>query len=157
MPIQILVFLISPPPVTVIDYFNLYKNNSFLWLLSLDLLLIVDYVLMIPIFLSLYIKLRKNNESCITIGIIIGFIGIVTYFSSNTAFDMLYLSQQYNTITTTELQKSLLLAACHSMLAIFQGTSFHISYILISIATLVILIILQRVKYLTNFLAIAEY
>src|SRR6478672_12210756 len=88
-------------------YFNLYKNNSFLWLLSLDLLLIVDYVLMIPIFLFLYIKLRKNNESYITIGIIIGFIGIVTYFSSNTAFDMLYLSQQYNTITTTELQKSL--------------------------------------------------
>lgn len=120
-------------------------------------MLIVDYVLMIPIFLSLYIKLRKNNESYITIGIIIGFIGIVTYFSSNTAFDMLYLSQQYNTITTTELQKSLLLAAGHSMLAIFQGTSFHISYILISIATLVILIILQRVKYLTNLLAIAEY
>jgi len=53
--------MINPPPTEVIDYFRLFKNNSFLGLLSLDLLLIVDYILMIPIFFALYIVLRRIN------------------------------------------------------------------------------------------------
>lgn len=93
IPIQIIIFVINPPPTEVIDYFKLFKNNSFLGLLSLDLLLIVDYILMIPIFLALYIVLRRISESFITLVTIVGFIAIVTYFSSNTAFNMLYLSQ----------------------------------------------------------------
>ena len=65
---------------------------------------------------------------------------IVTYFSSNTAFNMLYLSQQYQS-ASTDLQKSLLLASGISMPAIFQGKSFHISYVLVSIYTLIISVI----------------
>jgi hypothetical protein len=150
IPIQILIFMVNPPPTEVIDYFKLFKNNSFLGLLSFDLLLVVDYILMIPIFLALYIALRRISESFITLGTIIGFIAIVTYFSSNTAFNMLYLSQQYQD-ATTELQKSLLLASSHSMLAIFQGTSFHISYVLVSIYTLIISVILVKSEKFSKF------
>ena len=67
IPVQILVFVISPPPSTVADFFKLFQNNALLGLLSLDLLLMVDYVLMIPIFLAIYIILRKINQSFATI------------------------------------------------------------------------------------------
>jgi hypothetical protein len=145
IPIQIFVFVISPPPDTAKEYFMLFHNNSLLGLLSLDLLLIVDYVLMIPIFLALYVTLRRVSESVAAIGTLIGFIGAVAYFASNTAFDVFYLAQQYET-ATTESQKSFLLAAGHAMLAIFQGTSFHVSYVLVSVATLLLSILVLKSK-----------
>jgi hypothetical protein len=138
IPVQIVVFILSPPPQTVEEFFKLFHYNALLGLLSLDLLLMIDYVLMVPIFLAIYVLLKKTNQSVTAIGVILGFIGIIIYFSSNTSFDMLYLSQQYD-ITQTDTQQSLyLLAAGQSMLATFQGTSFHVSYVLLSLATLIL-------------------
>lgn len=141
IPVQILIFVISPPPSTVADFFMLFQNNVLLGLLSLDLLLMIDYVLMIPIFLAIYVILRKTNQSFAAVGTVMGFVGIIVYFSSNTAFDMLFLSEQYN-VAMTDIQKSLLLAAGQSMLATFQGTSFHVSYVLLSLATLILSILM---------------
>jgi hypothetical protein len=138
IPVQILVYVTSPPPQTVEDYFILFHNNALLGLLSLDLLLMIDYVLMVPIFLAIYVILKKTNQSFAAIGVIMGLIGIAIYFSSNTAFDMLYLSQQYDAAKTDPQQSLYLLAAGQSMLATFQGTSFHVSYVLLSVATLVL-------------------
>jgi hypothetical protein len=141
IPVQILIFVISPPPSTVADFFMLFQKNILLGLLSLDLLLMIDYVLMIPIFLAIYVILRKTNQSFAAVGTVMGFVGIIVYFSSNTAFDMLFLSEQYN-VAMTDIQKSLLLAAGQSMLATFQGTSFHVSYVLLSLATLILSILM---------------
>jgi hypothetical protein len=143
IPVQILVFVISPPPSTVEDFFMLFQNNALLGLLSLDLLLMVDYVLMIPIFLAIYVILRKTNQSYAAISTAMGLVGIIVYFSSNTAFDMLYLSEQYD-FTKADIQQSLLLAAGQSMLAIFQGTTFHVSYVLLSVATLILSILMLK-------------
>lgn len=89
IPVQIFIFVVNPPPNTVEDYFIQFQNNDLLGLLSLDLLLMIDYVLMIPIFLAIYVILKKTNQSLATIGTIMAFVGIIVYFSSNTAFDML--------------------------------------------------------------------
>lgn len=146
IPVQILVFVINPPPSTVEEFFMLFQNNALLGLLSLDLLLMVDYILMIPIFLALYIILRNTNQSIAAISVTMGLLGIFVYFSSNTAFDMLYLSQQYD-ITKTDFQQSfMLLAAGQSKLATFQGTTFHISYVLLSISTLILSILMLKNK-----------
>ena len=143
IPVQILVFVINPPPSTAEDFFILFQNNAFLGLLSLDLLLMIDYVLMIPIFLAIYVILRKTSQSFVAVGTVFGLVIIIVYFSSNTAFDMLYLSEQYD-VASTDLQKSLLVAAGESMLAIFQGTSFHLSYVLLSSATLIVSILMLK-------------
>lgn len=144
IPVQILIFVISPPPSTVAEFFMLFQNNILLGLLSLDLLLMIDYVLMIPIFLAIYVILSKTNQSFAAVGTVMGFVGIIVYFSSNTAFDMLYLSEQYDSVATSDLQKTLLLASGQSMLATFQGTSFHVSYVLLSIATVILSILMVK-------------
>jgi hypothetical protein len=48
IPVQIIVFIAWPPPYegTVTDWFTLFQDKELLGLLSLDLLLIVDYVLL---------------------------------------------------------------------------------------------------------------
>jgi hypothetical protein len=88
LPIQIMVYIVSPPPSTAIDYFTLFQSNSLLGLLALDLLIIVDIFLGIPLLLSLYIALRRSSESFMVIALSLGFLGSTAYIASNTAFNL---------------------------------------------------------------------
>jgi hypothetical protein len=142
-PIQIIIYVVWPPPSTAIDYFALFQNNKLLGLLSLDLLLVVDQVLAIPLTLALYIALRRTSESLMAIALTLGFVAIAAYFASNTAFSMLSLSDQY-AVATTDAQRSMLLAAGQAMLAVFNGTAFHVYYVLGSIAPLIVSVVMLR-------------
>lgn len=143
LPIQIIVYIVSPPPSTAIDYFTLFQSNSLLGLLALDLLIIVDIVLGILLLLALYIALRRSSESFMDIALALGFLGNTAYIASNTAFNMLYLSKQYAS-ATTDAQRSLFLAAGEAMLAIFNGTAFQLNYVLGSVVMIIISVVMLR-------------
>jgi Domain of unknown function (DUF4386) len=135
--IQIVVFVVSPPPSTVIGYFTLFHKNALLGLLDLDLLSIADYALFVPMFLALYVALRRASPSFMAIALALGLVGIAAYFASNTAFEMLSISSQY-AAATTDAQRSLFQASGQAMLAIYQGTAFDVYYILNAVATLIL-------------------
>jgi hypothetical protein len=141
--IQIIVFVVSPPPDSVIGFFTLFHKNVLLGLLDLDLLSLADYALFIPMFLALYLALRRASPSFMTIATALGLVGIATYFASNTAFEMLSLSNQYAAVTT-EAQRASLVASGQAMLAIYQGTAFYVSYTLLAIAPLIISAVMLR-------------
>ncbi len=115
MIIQIIVFIVWPPPDTVEGYFTLFHNNWLLGLVSLDLLYIVDSILLIIIYLALYTVLKRYGESAMLIGVVFGVTGIATYFASNTAFEMLSLSSQYSE-AITEAQRIMFLTSGQVML-----------------------------------------
>jgi hypothetical protein len=50
IPLQIVIFLISPPPETVKGFFELYHQNPFLGLLSLDFLYLVNNMILVIIY-----------------------------------------------------------------------------------------------------------
>jgi hypothetical protein len=141
--IQIIIFIAWPPPSTVTGWFTLFQNNWLLGLFDLDLLSLVDYALMSLMFLSLYFALRRANGSFMAIALTLGLVGIAVYFASNTAFSMLSLSEQY-AAATTDAERAVLLAAGQAMLAIYQGTAFNVSYVLVSIAPLIISVVMLR-------------
>jgi Domain of unknown function (DUF4386) len=141
--IQIIVLVVSPPPGTVVGYFTLFHKNAFLGLLDLDLLSIADYALFVPMFLALYVVLRRVSPSFMAIATALGLVGIATYFASNTAFEMLSLSSQY-AAATTDAQRSLFVAGGATMLAIYQGTAFDVSYALLAVAPLIISVVMLR-------------
>jgi Domain of unknown function (DUF4386) len=143
MVVQIIVFIANPPPSTVLGYFALFHKNGLLGLLSLDLLYIVDNVLVVLLYLALYAALRRASPSFMAIALALGLVGIAAYFSSNTAFEMLFLSSQY-AAATTDMQRSLLQASGQAMLAIYQGTAFDVYYILGAVATLIISVVMLR-------------
>ena len=58
---------------------------------------------------------------------------------------MLSLSSQY-AAATTEAQRSLFVAAGQAMLAIYQGTAFDMSYVLLAVAPLIISVVMLRSK-----------
>ena len=143
IPIQLFVFFKWPPPDTVIGWFTLFRNNWLIGLLDMDLLLIVDTILFIPIFLALYVVLRRTSESYMAIALAAGLIGIASYLASTAAFEMLSLSNQY-AAATTEAQKSVLLAAGHVMAANWMGTAFDVGYVSKSIALLIISVVMLQ-------------
>ena len=65
--VQIVAFFVWPPPSTVAGHFALLQSHPFVGLISLDFLIIVDEVLAIPLFLALYLCLRRVNESLMLI------------------------------------------------------------------------------------------
>src|SRR6476646_3684884 len=65
----IAVFLAWPPPTTMESWFALFQRNAFLGLLDLDLLLVTSYVVMIPLYLALYVALRRVSQSFMTIAL----------------------------------------------------------------------------------------
>jgi hypothetical protein len=152
MILQIIVYVIWPPPTTVAGFFSLFEQNWFLGLLSLDLLYIVDSVLLILIYLAVYFVLRKAAESAMLIALIFGIVGVAAYFASNTAFEMLSLSNQY-AVATTEPQKTMFLTAGQVMLETYKGTAFDIYYVLNTIVLFIFSPVMLRSKLFSNIAA----
>ena len=143
--VQMIVFIMWPPPSTAIDYFKLFQDNALLGYLALDLLYVIDNVLLIPILLALYVALRRTNESFMLIGAALGFVGIAALFASNPVANMHFLSGQY-AAAATDAQRALMLAAGEAMLAVYSGTAYHISLILGSVALVIIPIVMLQSK-----------
>jgi len=76
VPIQIIVFVASPPPTTVMGWFTLFQDNWLLGLLDMDLLLVVDQVLSGLVLLALYMVLRRTSQSLMLIALIAALLGI---------------------------------------------------------------------------------
>jgi hypothetical protein len=155
IPIQIIVFVAWPPPLegTVSDWFRLFQSNRLIGLIDLDLLLVADNVLLIPILLALYVALRRASESLMAIATALGIVGIILFITSNPAIEMLSLSDRY-AAATTDAQRETLLAAGQAMLASWQGTAFHVGYILSSIAGIAIPAIMLRGKLFSKTVAV---
>jgi hypothetical protein len=145
IPIHVLVFIIWPPPLdgTVNDWFTLFNDNWLLGLLSMDLLLMADYVLLIPIVLALAIALRHTSPSLVAAGTACFFVAIAVYFSSNTAVEMMSLSNQYAD-AATDAERAVYLAAGQSQIESYVGTAFHVNYLLGSLAGILIGIAMLR-------------
>jgi hypothetical protein len=92
--------------------------------------------------------LRRSGTGLVLLGTACALVAIAVYCASSRVFEMLALSQQY-AAATTDTQRALLEAAGQSMLTtylgvfggpaqlggwIYQGTAFNISFVLLSIA-----------------------
>ena len=143
IPAQVVIFMAWPPPTTAQGYYTVFQNNPVIGLLNLDLLLIIDQVLGVVILMALYIALRRTSETAMAIALVVGIVVAATYFASNPAFNMLTLSHQY-AAAVTDVQRALYLAAGESMLAIYNGTAFHVSYILGALVGTVIGVVMWR-------------
>ncbi len=145
-PVQVVLFLSWPPPGSVGGYFTLFQSNRLLGLIDLDLLMIVDEVLMVPLLLALYVVLRRAGQSLMLIATALGLIAVVLYCVSREAtFTMLALSDQY-AAATTDAQRAMLLAAGQTVLAIYNGTAFDLYYVLGAVGGLLTSAVMLRGK-----------
>lgn len=141
----VVVITVGLPPTTVEGYFALFQNNRSVGLLRSFSLDIIATFLHGPLFIALFFALRRNLKtySALVIAMILAFIEMAVYFTSNTVFSLLYLSDQYTT-AASDAQRSMFLTAGQTMLAINNGTGLFMAFTLYAVAGLIISVIMLR-------------
>ncbi|MFX0200938.1 MAG: DUF4386 family protein [Candidatus Hodarchaeota archaeon] len=143
---EIIVFAIWPLPDTVTDYFALFQTSKLIGLIDFYLLEFLAYALFIPMFLAIYVAIRRTDESFMALGLTLAITGVVVFLATNNPFSMLSISNQYAAATTNE-QKDLFLAAGQAILANTNQRAiegFNMGFLLLSIAGLVISIVMIK-------------
>ena len=135
IPMQGFVYIVWPPPTTVLEYFAVFHSNPLLGFL--DLLLVIDQVLIVVVLLGLYIALRRVDASMMLIGTAAGLLGATVMIVSRQAtFSMFSLSQQYALATAASQRAPL--EAGHTLLKIYNSTAFSLGYFLTGLGLLLI-------------------
>ena len=146
------VFLVWPPPSGVSAWFALFQRNGFLGLLDLDLAMIATYVVMIPIYLALFIALRRVSQSLMAIALALNLIAVALIFAANPGVAMWTLSSNY-AAATTGAEQATYLAAGQALLANWSGTGFVVGYLLGGIAVLITSAVMLRSKIFSKLIA----
>jgi hypothetical protein len=143
--IQFVTFMSAPPPYegNAIDWFDLFQKNKLIGLVNFEFLMVIYVVVSIPLSLALYMALRHANPSFTALYLMLSILGVMAFIAARPAFEMLYLSNGYAG-AATDAQRAMFLAAGEAKLATFNGTAFHISYVLGSISGLIISLVMLR-------------
>lgn len=134
IPLQVAVFVLSPPPDTVRGFFELYGHNPFLGLLSLDFIYLFSNAIIVVLYLALFARLFPERPSAASAAIALGLVGIAVYYPSNPAFEMLTLSSLY--LQAPAGRQMVYLAAGEAVLAGYTGTAFNVYYVFNAMALL---------------------
>lgn len=143
---EISLFSLIPMPTTASDWFMLLQNHRLLGLAYLNVFDLLDYALVGLMFLALGAVLWQTNRSVAAIATVSALAGMAVCFSSNTAFSVLALSEQY-AAATTDAQRLALLAAGQALLAFSEtgvSTGIYISMFLLAIASLIVSFVMLR-------------
>lgn len=142
---QMIVFMSAPPPYEggASAWFALFQNNKIIGLINFELLMIVYVFLSIPITLSLYVLLRRVSPSFTLLYVVLSLIGIMAFVVARPAFEMLSLSNGY-AAAATDAEKAIYLSAGETLLAVFHGTAFQVSYVLGSLGGLIISLVMLK-------------
>jgi hypothetical protein len=146
IPVQALVFILSPPPQSVLEYFDLFERNPFLGLLDLDVLLTVDYLAMIPFYLALYVVIRRASATAALVALVLGMFSVVLFlFSREATFSMWLLSSQY-AAASHPAEQAALVASGQTLMTLYNGGTFGLSYLLGAVSTLIFSIAMVRYR-----------
>jgi hypothetical protein len=104
--------------------------------MSLDFMYLAATVLAIPIFLALYVTLRRVNPSLALLALTLGLIGLVALIPARPIVEMLALSDRY-AAAASEVERVAIRAAGEALLAQFEGTAYNAHYVLGSLSLLI--------------------
>jgi hypothetical protein len=127
IPISMVAYFVWPPFPD--DIFAVIQNDRLAGLMSLDFMYLLSNLFAIPLFLVLYVTLKRVNESLAAIALALGFVGLVCIVTSRPILEMFVLSDRY-AAATTDARRALYLAAGEATLALFHGTAFNVHYVL---------------------------
>ena len=121
-------------------------------MLDLDLLLVTSYVVMIPLYLALYVALRRVSQSFMTIALAFNMLGAALILGVNPGAAMLTLSDRY-AAATTDAQRAIFLAAGQALITNWSGSAFVVGYLLGGIGVLITAAVMLRSRIFSKFIA----
>ncbi|MBE0451336.1 MAG: DUF4386 family protein [Clostridia bacterium] len=134
IPAQIIIYVVAPPPETVLGFFELFQENALLGLVSLDFLYLFNNIIVVVIYLALAAILFHERPTSIALALVFGIIGVACYYPSNPAFEMMTLSHKY--FLAQPSHQLIYLGAGETLMAGYTGTTFNVYYVLSTICLL---------------------
>jgi hypothetical protein len=107
---------VEPGARTVLDWFALFQANAYHGFRELGLLNVLNLVLGIPLFLTLYAAHRRVGGAYAALALVLFLFGGAIYVANNAAVPMYVLSGEY-AAATTDVQRAALAAAGEAVLA----------------------------------------
>lgn len=138
--IQIVVYVIWPPPETTVEFYDLLNADPVGGLVALDTLYIVSNLLAYLLYFALAVVLWKVSRSGVVVALAFGVLGMAAYMASPRPVEMLALADAYGRAGPAE--QVALVAVGDGMLATWIGTAFDIYYFF-NLATLLIFAMLM--------------
>ena len=143
IPTQIIIFSFHQPPTEAQLWFDLFADNWLLGLIEMDLLYLIDNVLVALFYLGLYERLKETNRAVMQMALLLGFLGIAAYYSSNPAFE-LWAAQRNYTGAASLVERQTWLTIADSLILQWRGTAFNSYYILNGICLILISVVLLK-------------
>ncbi|MGA8211225.1 MAG: DUF4386 family protein [Nocardioidaceae bacterium] len=140
--VQILIYIVWPPPESAAGFFQLLLDNPVAGLVSLDVLYIVSNALMYVVYLALAVVLWRVSRSAVVVALAFCVVGIAVYMSTPRAVEMLALAQAYADADAET--RTALLATGDGMLATWSGTGYDIYYYLTFVTLAVLAVLMLR-------------
>ncbi|MBN2841269.1 MAG: DUF4386 family protein [Coriobacteriia bacterium] len=145
--VQIILGVVWPPPdfaptaAVAESMLRLVETGPFRAFVTLDGLMVLDYLLLIVVYLALFAALRDREPSLITLGTGLALVAITLYFTANPSITMFVLAEQYSAGMPDATG---VVTAAQGVLATFEGTAFIVHYIVMGVAGILVSIAMLR-------------
>jgi len=146
--VQLVVFVVWPPPETTVGFFELLVDSPVLGLLSLDALYVLSNLLAYLIYLALAVALWRVSRSAVVVALAFGTLGMAAYMTSPRPVEMLALAQAHASAGPAE--QVALIAAGDGMVATWTGTAFDVYYFFNLVTLLVLAVLMYRSAVFTR-------
>ena len=146
--VQIVIFVVWPPPETTVGFFELLVDSPVLGLLSLDALYVLSNLLAYLIYLALAVALWRVSRSAVVVALAFGTLGMAAYMASPRPVEMLALAQAHASAGPAE--QVALIAAGDGMVATWTGTAFDVYYFFNLVTLLVLAVLMYRSAVFTR-------
>ena len=140
--VQIVLYLVWPPPDTTEGFFELLVDNPAYGLVTLDVLYIVSNTLAYLLYLALAVVLWRVSRSGVVVALAFGVLGMAAYMASPRAVEMLTLARAYADASPAE--QVALVATGDGMLATWMGTAFDVYYFFNLVTLLIFALLMWR-------------
>ena len=156
--VQIVAGILWPPPdfaptaAAATNILEMAQAHPTLTFVKLDGLMVLDYLLLLVVYVALYAALRRFDPSLMALGTALALAAITLYLAVNPAATMLVLAGQY---AATDATASGVVPAAQAVLANFQGTAFLVHYIVMGIAGMLVSLVMLRSAVFSRATAIA--
>ncbi|MCF7808322.1 MAG: DUF4386 domain-containing protein [Candidatus Marinimicrobia bacterium] len=156
--LQIILGILWPPPSfaptteSAVRILEMAQLNPVLTFLKLDGLMILDYLLLIMVYLALYQSLKHSNPSLMLLATALAFIAVTLYIMTNPAATMIVLAMNYS---PSGGANSGIVTAAQTILANFQGTAFLVHYVIMGVSGILVGLTMLRSNTFSRSTAIA--
>ncbi len=142
---MIAAFTIGGRPESAAEAFRLLAENRLVGLLRLDALTLLTVPLYYPLYLGLYIPLRKIQAAYAALAALLAFAGLTLFLATPSAFSLIPLSDKYAAAANAAQQEQLL-AAGEALLAadMWNNTGARIGGLLMLVAALVLSLVMLK-------------